>query len=94
MNNDYAYCEHFFNGFDDRLQERQKVETEHFLNYVEQQRIDKQLTEQEEDELLNAYRRKIEEEAYKERRKLRGHQRMIDEVRQTEIFAIYNQLNM
>lgn len=56
------------------------METEHFLDYVEKQRLDRQLTEREQEELLNAFRRKIEEEAYKKRVQLREHQRMLDEV--------------
>lgn len=62
------------------LQERRRVETEHFLNFVEQQRVDRQLTEKEQEELLNTYRRKIDEEAYTKRQQLREHQRLLNEV--------------
>lgn len=56
------------------------MEAGHFLEYLEQMRIDKHLTELEEEELMNAYRRKIAEEAYKKRQQLRETQKMLSNV--------------
>lgn len=63
------------------------MEAEHFMEYLEQMRIDKHLTELEEEELMNAYRRKIAEEAYEKQQILRQKQKMLSDVNSVSFSA-------